>query len=99
VTVEDVIELVNDLTQKVTAIAWALFLLTWSIGWTLRGAPVPFSKLKRAGTGLVEDSVWAAFWLARHPSMPTSPFPYPSPASLQPRASPRSRVSHTPTAS
>ena len=63
-TVEDVIELVNDLTQKVTAIAWALFLLTWSIGWTLRGAPVPFSKLKRAGTGLVEDSVWAAFWLA-----------------------------------
>lgn len=62
--VEDVIELVEDLTQKVTALAWALFLLTWSIGWTLRGAPIPFSKLKRAGTSLVEDSVWAAFWLA-----------------------------------
>ncbi len=62
--VEDIIELINDFTQKVTALAWALFLLTWSIGWTLRGAPIPFSKLKRAGTGLVEDSVWAAFWLA-----------------------------------
>ncbi len=63
-TVDDIIELINDFTQKVTTLAWALFLLTWSIGWTLRGAPIPFSRLKRAGTGLVEDSVWAAFWLA-----------------------------------
>ncbi len=56
--------LINDLTNKITAVAWALFLLTWSLGWTLRGSPIPFSKLKRVGSSLVEDAVWAAFWLA-----------------------------------
>jgi len=62
--VEDIIGLISDLTNKIVAIAWALFLLTWSIGWTLRGSPVPFTRIKRVGTSLVEDSVWAAFWLA-----------------------------------
>jgi hypothetical protein len=62
--IDALINFINDLTQKITALAWALFLLTWSIGWTLRGAPIPFSKLKRVGSGLVEDSIWAAFWLA-----------------------------------
>ncbi|MCE4621551.1 MAG: hypothetical protein F7B95_03825 [Desulfurococcales archaeon] len=62
--VEDIIGLISDLTNKIVAVAWALFLLTWSIGWTLRGSPVPFTRIKRVGTSLVEDSVWAAFWLA-----------------------------------
>lgn len=62
--VESLIDFISELTRKVTALAWALFLLTWSIGWTLRGAPIPFSKLKRVGGSLVEDSIWAAFWLA-----------------------------------
>jgi len=62
--IEDVITLIGDLTNKIVAIAWALFLLTWSIGWTLRGSPVPFARIKRVGTSLVEDSIWAAFWLA-----------------------------------
>ena len=61
---EDIIGLISDLTNKIVAVAWALFLLTWSIGWTLRGSPVPFTRIKRVGTSLVEDSVWAAFWLA-----------------------------------
>ena len=55
---------VQQVTERITALAWALFLLTWSIGWTLRGAPLPISRLKRIGSGLIEDSVWAAFWLA-----------------------------------
>ncbi len=47
-----------------TAIAWALFLLTWSIGWAIKGSPIPSSKVKKIGTSMVEDAVWAAFWLA-----------------------------------
>jgi len=61
---QDLIDLVQHLTQQVTVLAWALFLLTWSIGWTLRGAPIPLSKLKRTGSSFIEDSVWAALWLA-----------------------------------
>ncbi|GAB6148502.1 DNA import protein CedA1 [Stetteria hydrogenophila] len=62
--VDTLIDFINGVTHKITALAWALFLLTWSIGWTLRGVPIPFSRLKRIGGSLVEDSVWAAFWLA-----------------------------------
>ncbi len=59
-----IVALVQQITQDVTAAAWALFALTWAIGWTLRGAPIPLSRLKRAGASLVEDSIWAALWLA-----------------------------------
>ncbi|MEB3862300.1 MAG: hypothetical protein GSR84_08805 [Desulfurococcales archaeon] len=62
--VADLIAFIEDLTTRVTALAWALFLLTWSIGWAIRGSPLPIGRLRRAGTSLVEDSVWAAFWLA-----------------------------------
>ena len=60
----DLLEFIQNLTGRVVALAWALFILSWSIGWTLRGAPIPFSRLKRVGNSLIEDSVWAAFWLA-----------------------------------
>lgn len=60
----EIVSLVQDATNKVTALAWALFLFTWSLGWTLRGSPIPIGRLKRVGGSLVEDSVWAAFWLA-----------------------------------
>ncbi len=60
----DIIQFVDDLTAKVTALAWSLFLLTWSLGWAIRGSPIPLSRLKRAGNSMIEDSVWAAFWLA-----------------------------------
>ncbi len=60
----DLLGFIQDLTGRVVALAWALFILSWSIGWTLRGAPIPFSRLKRVGNSLIEDSVWAAFWLA-----------------------------------
>lgn len=60
----DVVSFVRELTVKVVAISWSLFLFTWSVGWALRGAPIPILRLKRTGQDLVEDSVWAAFWLA-----------------------------------
>jgi len=60
----DLVSLIEEWTTRVAALAWALFLLTWSIGWAIRGAPIPFSKVKRVGSSLIEDSVWAAFWLA-----------------------------------
>ena len=58
------IDFVNSLSVQVSALAWGLFLLTWSLGWILRGAPIPFLRVKRAGQSLVEDAIWAAFWLA-----------------------------------
>ncbi|MFN4046225.1 MAG: DNA import protein CedA1 [Acidilobaceae archaeon] len=60
----DLVQVIEDWTTRITVLAWALFLLTWSVGWALRGSPVPFTRIKRFGSGLVEDSVWAAFWLA-----------------------------------
>ncbi|WP_338252306.1 DNA import protein CedA1 [Pyrodictium abyssi] len=59
-----VVEFINTLTIKVMSIAWGLFLLTWSVGWLLKGSPVPFMRVKRAGQDLIEDAIWAAFWLA-----------------------------------
>jgi len=64
VSYADLVQLIQDATNKITALAWALFLFTWSLGWTLRGSPIPIGRLKRVGGSLVEDSVWAAFWLA-----------------------------------
>ena len=60
----ELLQFIQDATTKVTTLAWALFLFTWSIGWMLRGAPIPIGRVKRVGNSLVEDSVWAAFWLA-----------------------------------
>ena len=60
----EVIDFIRDITIKVIAIAWMLFFLTWVIGWALRGSPIPFLRVKRTGQGLIEDSIWAAFWLA-----------------------------------
>ncbi|MEB2837276.1 MAG: hypothetical protein GSR80_000485 [Desulfurococcales archaeon] len=60
----DIVGLIQGLTNRITAAAWALFVLTWSVGWALRGAPIPFSRVKRVGSSFIEDSIWAAFWLA-----------------------------------
>ncbi len=59
-----IVEFVSDLTTQIAALAWGMFLLAWSIGWIIRGSPIPFLKVKRAGQGLIEDALWAAFWLA-----------------------------------
>lgn len=60
----DVLGLIRSLTLSIVTIAWALFLITWIIGWALRGSPIPFYRVKRVGQSLVEDAVWGAFWLA-----------------------------------
>lgn len=60
----DLVSFVRQLTVQVMVIAWGIFLLTWIIGWAIRGAPVPLTRLKKTGHSLVEDAVWAAFWLA-----------------------------------
>ena len=62
--VQDLLDLIQNMTHQISILAWAVFLLTWSIGWTLRGAPIPLGRLKRTGSSFVEDSIWAAFWLA-----------------------------------
>lgn len=60
----DIIELIRNLTFQVATIAWALFFLSWVIGWAIRGSPIPFMRVKRVGQDLVEDAILAAFWLA-----------------------------------
>ncbi len=59
-----IVEFVNNLTTQISAIAWGMFLLAWSIGWIIRGSPLPFPRVERAGQSLIEDALWAAFWLA-----------------------------------
>jgi len=74
------------------SVAWLVFLISWAVGWALRGSPIPFRNLKRTGQSLIEDSVLAAFWLALGTSifalisyiatsisvpMPSPPNPYP----------------------
>lgn len=56
--------LIQNLTTTVTEAAWGLFLLSWAIGWALRGSPIPIFRIKRTGQDLLEDAIIAAFWLA-----------------------------------
>jgi hypothetical protein len=60
----DLIEFVKGLITTVVIIAWFIFLLAWVVGWLIKGLPIPFLRLKRFGGKLIEDAVWAAFWLA-----------------------------------
>jgi len=60
----DIISFIQTLTNEVTEISWALFFLAWAIGWGLRGSPIPIFRVKRAGQDILEDAIFAAFWLA-----------------------------------
>ena len=60
----DIVSFVTDLIARISALAWGLFFLTWTVGWMLRGAPIPILRVKRCGQNLIEDAVAAAFWLA-----------------------------------
>ncbi|OYT50451.1 MAG: hypothetical protein B6U73_04035 [Desulfurococcales archaeon ex4484_204] len=57
-------EFIQGLTVQVMSIAWLLFLITWVIGWAIKGSPIPIHRVKRTGQSLVEDAVLAAFWMA-----------------------------------
>ena len=60
----DLVSFVRQLTVQVMVIAWGIFILTWIVGWALRGSPIPLTRIKKTGNSLIEDAVWAAFWLA-----------------------------------
>lgn len=60
----DIIGFIQDLIVNVMIIAWIAFFLTWVIGWAIKGSPIPFMRVKRTGERLIEDAIWAAFWLA-----------------------------------
>ncbi|MEL9929669.1 MAG: DNA import protein CedA1 [Sulfolobales archaeon] len=60
----DLVVFIRTLAVQAMIVAWAIFILTWMIGWALRGAPIPLTRLKKTGHSLIEDAVWAAFWLA-----------------------------------
>lgn len=59
-----IVSFIQDLVLDVMIIAWLTFFLTWSVGWALKGSPIPFLRVKRTGYRFIEDAVWAAFWLA-----------------------------------
>ncbi|MEM0173825.1 MAG: DNA import protein CedA1 [Sulfolobaceae archaeon] len=59
-----IISFIQNLTTTVTEVSWSLFLLAWAIGWALRGSPIPIFRVKRTGQDLLEDAIFAAFWLA-----------------------------------
>ncbi|MEM0006243.1 MAG: DNA import protein CedA1 [Ignisphaera sp.] len=60
----DIINLIKDLINKTVMVSWLLFLLTWIIGWAIKGSPIPMGKTRRIGQGLIEDAIWGAFWVA-----------------------------------
>jgi len=60
----DIEALINDLTNRVVVAAWALFMLSWAIGWLLKGSPIPIYRVKRFGQDIIEDAILGAFWLA-----------------------------------
>ena len=60
----DIIGFIQDLIVNITIIAWIIFFLTWVVGWAIKGLPIPFMRVKRTGERMIEDAVWAAFWLA-----------------------------------
>jgi hypothetical protein len=60
----DIVGFIQNIIINVTIIAWVIFFLTWVIGWAIRGLPIPFLRVKRTGERLIEDAIWAAFWLA-----------------------------------
>jgi len=62
--ISNIISFIQNLIINITLIAWIAFLLTWVIGWAIRGSPIPFMKVKKTGARLIEDAIWAAFWLA-----------------------------------
>jgi len=39
-------------------------MLSWAIGWLLKGSPIPIYRVKRFGQDIVEDAILGAFWLA-----------------------------------
>lgn len=60
----DIDSLISDLTTRIVMAAWALFMLSWALGWLLKGSPVPIYRIKRFGQDMVEDAILGAFWLA-----------------------------------
>jgi len=60
----DLISLIKELIANIVIVSWLLFILSWIIGWTIKGAPIPIGKARRIGQGLVEDAIWGAFWVA-----------------------------------
>jgi len=60
----DVDSLISDLTTRIVMAAWALFMLSWALGWLLKGSPIPIYRVKRFGQDMVEDAILGAFWLA-----------------------------------
>jgi len=59
-----IVTFIQNLTTTITEVSWSLFLLAWVIGWALRGSPIPIFRVKRTGQDLLEDAIFAAFWLA-----------------------------------
>ncbi len=56
--------MISDLTTRIVMAAWALFMLSWALGWLLKGSPIPIYRVKRFGQDMVEDAILGAFWLA-----------------------------------
>jgi uncharacterized membrane protein YkvI len=60
----DLVEFIRSLIATIVVIAWFVFLLSWVVGWLVKGLPIPFLRVKKLGSKIIEDAIWAAFWLA-----------------------------------
>ena len=55
---------IYNTTVEVMEIAWGIALLTFAVGWALRGSPIPYYDWKQHGHQFIYDAMLAAVFLA-----------------------------------
>lgn len=63
---EIVVATIQLVTTTITAIAIAIFGLSWGVASLLRGSPVPYRNFKEYGNGLMTDVIHSSFLLVAY---------------------------------
>jgi len=60
----DIISFIESLYGEISKGTSAVFALSWTIGWLLRGSPIPIFRIKRGRQDRLEDTIVAKFFIA-----------------------------------
>ena len=55
---------IYGVTLTITEIAWLIFLVSYAVGWLIKGAPIPLYNFKEMGQNILYEALLAAFFLA-----------------------------------
>lgn len=67
--IEALTNTISQTTTIISLISVGLFGLSWTIGYLLKGSPVPFRDWKEFGNGLQQDAIKATFMMALYSSI------------------------------